>query len=199
VVMPTQELKGLIADKSDDTFLLDIVEAALYEKIKVGVRKRDFKATQSPLSIADALPFYHSTEIYDLLYDEVQSIIDIIEAARETPSVTEDQKTFGFVTFSDWTDFLNNLPEGFEVLRDDYCRSAVNYSVAIQKKDKKWVYNISHQLNQTKCDKSLGDVIHDNHKIYSDNYSGSGVTDWGWVRIVLFVIFIVARMSSCGH
>jgi hypothetical protein len=198
VMVPLKELKNLIIEKLEDSFLLDKIEAALYDKIKDSVRKRDFKATESPMCVVEALPFYHSTEIYDFLYSELQSITETIEAARETPNVAEDQKTFGFITFSDWTDFLNNLPDDFEGARDDYCRSAVNYSVGVQKKDKKWVYNISYQLNQTKCDKSLGDVIHDNHKIYTDNYSGSGVTDWGWVRIVLFVLFIIVRISSCS-
>jgi hypothetical protein len=199
IVMPTQALKGLIAEKTDDVFLLDIIEDALYEKIKNGVRKRDFKGNEQPLSVAEALPFAHSTQIYDLLYGELQGIIDTIQTAHETPNVTEDKKMFGFVAFSDWTVFLNNLPDDFEGIRDDYCRSAVNYSVVVQKKDKKWVYNISHQLNQTKCDESLHDTIQNNHKIYTDNYSGSGTTDWGWIRIVLFVLFIIARMSSCSH
>ncbi len=200
VVMPTKEIKDLIAEKSDDSFLLDRIEAALYDKIKSCVRKRDFKAAGSPMSVVIALPFFHSSGVYDFLYNELQSIIDSINAARKRPdpNIAEDKKTFGFITFSDWTDFLNGLPDDFEGARDDYCRSAVNYSVGVQKKDREWVYHISHQLNQTQCDESLGDVIHDNHKIYTDNYSGSGTSDWGWVRIVLFILFVIFRMASCS-
>ncbi len=198
VTMPVQELKATIEEKQADEFMLSTIETALLEKTKRSVRKRDFKATESPLSVVKMLPFYYSTQIYDCLYDELQSIIETIEAARVKPNVPEDKKIFGFVTNKDWTDLLNNLPDYFEELRDDYCRSAVNYSVVVQKNDKKWVFNISQQLIKIKCDESLVGVINDNHKIYADNYSGSSLTDWGWVRIVLFVLFIIARMSSCS-
>ncbi len=196
--MPVQELKATIEEKQAEEFVMNTVATALLEKIKNNVRKRNFKATKPPLSIVKALPFYYLTDIYDFLYDELQSIIEAIEAARSEANVAEGKKIFGFIVTNDWTDFLNELPEDFEGVKDDYCRSAVNYSVAVQKKDKKWVFNISQQLIKTHCDESLVGVINDNHKIYADNYSGSSLTDWGWVRIVLFVLFIIARMSSCS-
>ena len=201
-----QDLAQEVLDKNlENDFYQSMLQYSMAEYVKVHFKKRHFTRLQMAVNFWENLQEEYRYEIHDVIYNEIQVVIDEIEYASQNLNISENKERFGFISEPQWTDFLNNLPANFEGIREAYCYAAVNYTVTIQRKDRKWTYEISSQLDQTLCDGSIKDTISSNHSIYADNYHGTSSStedssSWSWVaRIIFFVIFGLVRMSSCDN
>ncbi len=200
---PQSEIKDVFDFYPDDEFRHGILANAFDEYIKHYFKNNHFKKINEVLSFVPRLCDDHSYEIYENIYSDLAEIVDSINEAQQAPKIKSDKAKFSFIIEPEWTDFLNNLPDDFEVLRDAYCYAAVNYTVEIQAKDRKWTYEISSQLAQTACERDLKDVIDKNHAIYRDNYYNTGSSSedsmWSSPRVIFFAIIIIVRIvASCG-
>jgi hypothetical protein len=200
---PQSEIKDVFDFYPDDEFRHKVLANAFDEYIKYYFKNRHFRKIEEVLTFVPSLHSDHSYDIFENIYSEIAEIVDSINEAQHQPKIKSDKARFGFITEPEWTDFLNNLPEDFEALRDTYCYAVVNYTVVIQAKDRKWTYEISSQLAQTGCEKELKDVIDSNHAIYRDNFYNTGSSSeesiWSSPRMIFFAIIIIIRIvASCG-
>jgi hypothetical protein len=194
------ELAEEVLEINDSHEYQNILQESLLEAVRLHFRKRDFATTTNLLRFLSRLSDIYGYVVYDLLYDEIYVIIESIEIAQNNPNVGQDRETFGFITEPEWTDFLNTLPDYFEETRERYCYAAVNYTVAVQKKDRNWTYEISSQLDQTLCDENIKRTISSNHEIYTRNFRGKGEGwSWSWLWIIAVVLMNLGKMKSCSN
>jgi hypothetical protein len=203
-VFPQDLAQEVLDENLESDFYQKTLQTSLANYVKTHFKKRHFIQLEKTVPFIANLQEEYRYDVYDVIYDEIQIIIDEIEYAQQKPNIQENKERFGFISEPQWTDFLNNLPVNFEGIREAYCYAAVNYTVAIQRKDKKWTYEISNQLDQTLCEGSIRETIKSNHQIYTDNYyatsSASNDSSWSWVaRIIFFAIIGLGRMNSCSN
>ena len=195
------ELASQVLDITDSHWYQNILQEALLLAVKFHFRKRQFATTTNLLQFLTNLSDIYGYVVYDLMHDEIHTIIELIETAQKSPNVRQDRESFGFITEPEWTDFLNNLPNYFEETRENYCYAAVNYTVAVQKKDRNWTYEISSQLDQTLCGEHIKKTISSNHEIYTNNFQGKSTSErsgWSWLWIIVVIVANLAKMKSCN-
>ncbi|MDR6562756.1 MULTISPECIES: hypothetical protein [unclassified Arcicella] len=202
-IFPADSLNELLQDYPSNDFLQNTIQEAALEYVKLNFRKRLFEKHEAVFDLLNTFDEKYSYAVYDYLYLEIIQIIEDIDEAISSPNLRTNKEAFDFITSPTWTDFLNNLPAYFEEIRNKYCHSVIGYTVAIQRKDKEWTYEISTQLNQTICDESLQEVISKNHQIYSDNYHNTHHDNetnksYNWVYWVIVILVNIVRMSSCS-
>jgi hypothetical protein len=198
----------LLEKNKNNDALQNILQESVNESIKFNFKKNRFAKVSTILRFISLMDEPHRMAIYEKLYVEIKSVIDAMEEAITTSKANlSNQAFFGFISSPDWTDFLNNLPEQFEQVRDNYCFVTLRYLVAIHQKYITWTYEISFQLKQTLCSNiQLRRKIAENHHIFTQNYNNldagqaSGSSDGGGSGIVTIItlIFIIFRIISCA-
>jgi hypothetical protein len=205
---PNQEIKEIFDSNVNHDFYFPILINAFEEYVDHYIKCQQFRKIEEALVYIPNLGMERSSLIYESINTEIENVIELLVVAKKDLSPRANRLKFRFITEPEWTDLLNSLPDGFDEVRTNYCFHATNYTAAIHTLDLRWAYEISSQLVQTNCDPELKKSIDKNHSICSDNYfrseenAGGGGGDtggWGWIRIVLFLIIIVARMASCSH
>lgn len=201
---PLELAKEVLDENLESDFYQNTLQTSMSEYVKVHFRKRHFVRQQMAIDFLSNLQEEYQYNVYDVLYAEIQIIIEEIEYAQKKPNIRENRESFGFISEPQWTDFLNNLPENFEETREAYCYAAVNYTVVIQRKDREWTYDISAQLDQILCEGSIRDTIRSNHLIYTENYHGTVLEEksksWsGWIWIVFMVVRFLFYANSCSN
>lgn len=203
---PNHEIQEIFDNATSQDFYFPILTNAFEEYVGHYIKHQQFRKIEEALRYIPKLGMERSSLIYESINTEIQNVIELLIEAKKVPSPRTNKLKFRLIAEPEWTDFLNYLPDGFDEVRTNYCFHATNYTAAIHTLDLRWAYEISSQLVQTNCDPELKKAIEKNHGICSDNYfrseenAGSGDTgDWGWIRIVLFLIIIVARIASCSH
>ena len=178
----------------------NIFQEAFIEDIRFNFRKRNFDKVKESLIVLVCLRKEYVFKLYDLVNDEIQAIISDINKAKKRPNIKENRALFGFIIDSKWTKFLNILPDYFEEIRDNYCLSAVNYTVSVQQLNRDWTHKISLQLCQTICNDSLKNDITANHNIYTHNLSkdktSSGLSRWSIFWIIIVILSGLSRLNS---
>ncbi len=200
-IFPADSLNDLLQDYPSNDWLQNTIQEAALEYVKLNFRKRLFEKHVAVFDLLNTFDEKNSYAVYDYLYLEIIQIIEDIDEAIKSPNIRTNKEAFDFISEPIWTDFLNNLPPYFEEIRNKYCYIIIEYTVAIQRKDREWTYEISTQLNQTICDDSIKEVISKNHQIYSDNYHNENKTDksYNWIYWVIVVLVNIARINSCSN
>jgi hypothetical protein len=203
-VFPQDLAQEVLDENLESDFYQKTLQFSLANYVKFHFKKRHFIQLQKTVPFIANLQEEYRYDVYDVIYDEIQVIIDEIEYAQQNPNVRENKERFGFISEPQWTDFLNNLPENFEGIREAYCYAAVNYTVVIQRKDKEWTYEISSQLDQTLCEGSIRETIKSNHYIYTNNYHGTTLEEkskpWtGWFWLIFILIRLLYSSNSCSN
>ena len=167
-----QDLAQEVLDENlENDFYQNMLQSALANYVKFHFKKRHFIQLQKTVPFIANLQKEYRYEVYDVLSTEIQVIIEEIKNARKKPNVKKDKEIFGFISEPQWTDFLNDLPDIFEGIRDNYCDETNNYTVSIPSKYKQWTFEISVQLVQTLCNnKFIKEAIEHNHEVYSTDY-----------------------------
>jgi hypothetical protein len=202
-VFPQDLAQEVLDENLESDFYQKTLQTSLANYVKTHFKKRHFIQLQKTVPFIANLQEEYHYDVYNVIHGEIQVIIDEINHARKNPNIRENKERFGFISETQWTDFLNNLPNDFEGIREDYCYAAVNYTVAIQRKDKKWTYEISNQLNHTLCDGSIKDTIKNNHQIYADNYyadpnsTSEDKSLLSWIFRIIIIILFLGRLASC--
>jgi hypothetical protein len=189
-------LKG----KEQDPFYGDTVGLALFDFLFKKVKSRKFKDSSDVLVIITSLTYTDISPYYDKLYNEIHFIVEDLSSRAHASNVPMDKVNFRFIAEPDWADFLNYLPDGFEEIRNEYCRTAINYISVIHKSFAQFAYEINYMLTQTECDYDLKVLIENNQKILDSNASAGGgeTSSWGYIKIILWVGFILFRMIACA-
>lgn len=195
---------GFLRGKETEPFFGDTVGDSLYEFVFQNVKKRKFKHTGDILPILNSLTFSDKNKYLEKLHAELEYIIEEFKLRLDISNVPNDKKEYRFITEPEWTDFLNNLPEGFEELRNEYCTAAINYTSVIYKHFNEFAYNINIMLLQTECDSNLEEIINKNHRVFEQNGNYSSVSSseggtWQYVKVFIWVIIILARVVACSN
>lgn len=201
ISFPAQTVSNLRWSGQQDEFYLNVMQEALREHLHLLLKTRRFRQAEKPLETAFSLPEYGQYDIRVLIFEHLYDVISLIGEAYEAPDYARDVATFGFITDPAWTDFLNNLPDEFEGAINDYCVKAINYTVAIQHKQQEFVYEISSQLVQTRCDESLKFTIQQNHNIYDGKYNGAtnntgSSISWRTIWVIIWILITVVRACT---
>ena len=106
--------------------------------------------------------------------------------------------------------FINNLPDSLSEEREDLVIALINFTVEIQKKDRRFCFAVSENLTKVvDIDPQHTNLIKENHSVYKKNVSG-GYRVWRYIklgviylffsRILLFIIvFLVGLVSKCTN
>jgi hypothetical protein len=105
---------------------------------------------------------------------------------------------------SDWSIFVNNLPDDFYETKEDLVIPLINLTVAIQRSNFHDCKSISFQLNQIEeISSNLKETIANNHNIYSgeksnsDNSSGFDYSNFKWIIWVIIIGLKIVAMGGC--
>jgi hypothetical protein len=164
-VFPQDLAQEVLDENLESDFYQKTLQFSLANYVKFHFKKRHFIQLQKTVPFIANLQEEYRYDVYDVIHDEIQVIIDEINHAIKNPNIRENKERFGFISEPQWTDFLNNLPENFEGIRDNYCGSVINYTVVIPRKDSEWTHKISSQLIKTLCSNAYKDTIESNHRI----------------------------------
>lgn len=96
-----------------------------------------------------------------------------------------------------WSVFLNKIPQSLLFYIDDIANAIINFTVRIQKSDRKMCYEISSELTRLEhVNYSLKQLIKSNHDIYKQNYESrtvkgrfSGIPK-GYMVVVILIILV---------
>jgi hypothetical protein len=165
-------------------------------------KKRNFEYIKLALANMYNLNFEGEDDFLNDIYSELDNLIEEFVADKEESDDLDSLK-YRFLTDPDFTDFLNNLPNGFDEIRDRYVAEVVNYIAKIQHHSRQKAHDINYMLCQTTCDADLEKLVNSNQGILegnvkSENSSGemSGVDIAKWI---FGVIFILAKVAACSN
>ncbi len=199
---PHELAQEVFDENLESGFYQNTIQSSMTDYVKIHFRKRNFTQLQMAIDFLTNLKDEYKYDVYDVLSSEIKTIIEEIKNARKKLNVKKNKEIFGFISEPQWTDFLNNLPENFGRIRDNYCSVTNNYLVSTQGKYKQWTFEVSAQLIQTLCEKSLKEVLESAHEIYSTSYGLLAQLEHssynsGIISIIIVVIFIFLHIYSC--
>lgn len=100
-----------------------------------------------------------------------------------------------------WSVFMNKMPQSLLYYTDDIANAIINFTVRIQKSDRKMCYQISSELAKLEgVNYSLKQLIESNHQIYKKNYESRTIK--GRLRsiptgyIIVVVLIALVRIFS---
>lgn len=102
--------------------------------------------------------------------------------------------------------FINSLPEGFSVIKSEFVRAVVNFTVDIQYKDKRMAYRLSSQLiNIDDISHELRKTVNDNHVVLKRRYEGveevatqssDELSPWSIIWFFIVIIKIIVLLGK---
>jgi hypothetical protein len=195
--LPIDDVKAILVQFKEINWLHQSIKKGIEFHINEAYKSKNFNSVIRSFSAVYVLSEQYQYEIWDELYTKITNTIQDIEQATQIPNTGNDRISFGFITNPAWTDLLNALPDTFQGLIDKYIAVGVNYTAAIERKDRDFAYEISYQLLQTNCsDYSLKELVEKNNKIFEKNAgtssSNSGCSTW----IIIIVLFNIIRMCA---
>lgn len=204
---PTDGIKETLLEFPTEEWFHTIIKDRLIDFIKLCFRRQSFDTIIRLFDFSESLYFGYNYTTHEEVYGFISQLINDIHQATSIANPTQDRLSFGFIADPKWTDFLNLLPEGFEEIRDAYLAATVNYTVAIQRKNLTFTYEISYQLFQTICnDDSLKRIIDSNNKAFESNYKRSGTYSsenkeftFSWFYVIILLGIMRACFSYSNH
>jgi len=105
---------------------------------------------------------------------------------------------------SDWSFFVNNLPDDFYETKEDLIIPLINLTVSIQRTNHHDCKSVSLQLNQIEeISSNLRETITNNHNIYTGNTaktetsSGFDYSNFKWIIWVIIIGLKIIAMGGC--
>jgi hypothetical protein len=200
--IPFDKIQRVLDDFPEKDWFREFVKQSFHTQVKSFFKNRQFGGF-SDFSLH--LNNFDEDLNYDILETfqiQINQIINNINEATKNPNIKHNKSDFGFISESNWTDFLNSLPSSFESVIDSYLVIATNYTVAILRKDLEWTCEISSQLLRiNNSNESLKEAITQRHNYYEREsiWEGLGKILLSILGIfIVFVIFIII-VRGCGN
>lgn len=191
-VLPKDLLNDLLNSYDLNKWFQNIIQEATLEYVKLNFKKKLFEKNKIALDLLNSLDEEYRYQVYDYIYLEIQQVIEEIVKTLNSGKIKFHKTSLGFMLSPIWSNFLNNLPNYFEAIRNNYCWTITDYISTIANKDKEWAYEISAQLCQINCDDSIKKDILYNHTILSDNYKSKKAIYKFFGLIVFFIVFFIS-------